>query len=190
MKINKLTNLDKILKSKGFEFDGLGLTTTENIVNTFTHPDLPNGTFIKVNGLVGSLATFAAAAQSITMGTNRELRSLVSIYNDINSLTNSQKLNIWNDLTSGSPIKISTNKGNNAGNIFLIWRITENTSLPIATVTDMKLTAITYYTQDNPNYLVNPSFDNTINIPGDTSVAGEENPIGLDFPSVNELLFK
>lgn len=99
--------------------------------------------------------------------TARKPLPLLTIYNAILALTSTQKTNIWNDLTSGSPVKISQDVGPNAASIFLLWRIASNISLPAATITDMKITAATYYVQDNPTYLVNPSFDNTINVPGD-----------------------
>lgn len=169
MNVNKLTNLDIQMKALGFTFDGLSLTNIENVLVTFTHPDLPIGTFIKVNGLVGLLATFAAAAQNIPMSADRIARSYFSIYNDIVALTNSQKTNIWDDLTSGSPIKLSQNTGPNSGFVFLLWRIASNASLPAATITDMKIAAATYYVQDNPRYLITPLFDATINIPGDVA---------------------
>lgn len=171
MNVNKLTNLDVQLKTKGFEFDGLALTTVENALTCFTHPDLPIGTFIKVDGLVGLLATIASAAQQIPMGADRSPRRLLDIYNAIVALNNTQKTNIWSDLTSGTPMKISTDTGPNATSIFLLWRIASNASLPTTTITDMRITAAAYYVQDNPYYLVNPTFDLTINIPGDEAIA-------------------
>jgi hypothetical protein len=91
-------------------------------------------------------------------------RSLFAIYNDLVALTVAQKTNVWTDLTSGSPQKI-TMTGNDT--VFLLWRIASNASLPAATITDMKLTAATYYVRDNPRYLVQPSFDSSINVAGD-----------------------
>jgi hypothetical protein len=93
-------------------------------------------------------------------------RTLLAIYNDLVALTGTQKTNIWTDLTSGSPVKISLDNGGNADSIFLLWRIASNASLPAATITDMKVTATAYYVQDVPNYLVHPGFDSTINVPG------------------------
>ncbi|RJQ24609.1 hypothetical protein C4577_07510 [Candidatus Parcubacteria bacterium] len=100
--------------------------------------------------------------------TERRARTLLAIYNDLNALSGAQKTAIWNDLTSGNPVKLSTNIGPAADGIFLIWRTAVNTTT--AFTADMKLTAATFYTRDNPNYLVNPSFDPSINIPGDELV--------------------
>lgn len=95
-----------------------------------------------------------------------KVRSLFAIYNDLVALSASQKTNVWNDLTSGSPPKILGDTGPASDSIFLLWRIASNSSLPAATITDMKLTAAAYYVRDNPRYLVAPAFDPSINISG------------------------
>lgn len=102
--------------------------------------------------------------------TERRIRTLLAIYNDINALSGAQKTAIWTDLMSGSPPKLSQNIGAAADAMFLIWRMTANVSMPAATIADMKLTAATMYVRDNPTYLVAPTFDNTINVPGDEAV--------------------
>lgn len=107
------------------------------------------------------------SAAVLTFFSRRKPVPLLTIYNAIVALTNAQKTAVWADLTSGSPVKISQDVGANAGALFLMWRLASNASLPAAVVIDMKLTAAAYYAQDNPTYLVAPTFDATINIPGD-----------------------
>jgi hypothetical protein len=94
-------------------------------------------------------------------------RSLYNIYTDIKGLNSTQKTNIWNDLNSGTPAKITLDLGPASMFIAMLWGFGhELTGLTAADLAIMKIMAATYYVWDNPNYLVNPSFDPSINVAG------------------------
>lgn len=94
-------------------------------------------------------------------------RTLIAIRADLASLTNTQKNNIWTDITSGSPPKWSTDAGSNAAALAVLTLLGASSTLSAADVLEAKLRGVAMYCQDNPTYLVNPSFDPTINVPGD-----------------------
>lgn len=117
---------------------------------------------------LGTVYTYDAINQLAVPVAARRLRTLLAIYQDFLSLTTGpQKVATWADLVSGSPVKISLDTGKNADSIFLLWRIASQTDFTAAITNDMKATAVAYYVQDNPLYLVNPVFAPTVNIPGD-----------------------
>lgn len=95
-------------------------------------------------------------------------RTLLAIYNDLNVLTVTQKNNIWNNLSAGTPKLYQTDKGTNAGAIgtldFLLGQTTANWNATDLISLKMRITM--NYVQDNPSYLVHPTFDSTINVPG------------------------
>ena len=116
----------------------------------------------------GTQYTYDAVNQLAVPVVKRRARTILAIYQDILSLTTGpQKVATWADLVSGSPVKISLDTGKNADSIFLLWRIVSQTDFSVSVTNDMKATAIAYYVQDNPIYLVNPPFAPTVNIPGD-----------------------
>jgi hypothetical protein len=92
-------------------------------------------------------------------------RSLLAIRADIVALTNAQKTAIWTALTTGSPPRWSTDVGPNAAALAVIQMLGSSGSLSAADVLEAKIRAATFYAQDNPAFLVHPSFDPTINVP-------------------------
>ena len=106
-------------------------------------------------------------AEVIAFLTVKTKRGLLAIITDLNALSGAQKTAVWSDITSGSPPKWATDTGPNAA--ALAWAPTLITlnGLTAANVLDLKIKAVAMYVQDNPNYLVHPSFDNTINISGE-----------------------
>ncbi len=93
-----------------------------------------------------------------------------AIYAALSTLTATQKTNIWTAFSAGSPALWSTDDGPNAGAIGIGFGIVANlaSAMTTAQLTDMKLRAVTAYVLDNPEWLVHPAFDATINLPGYT----------------------
>lgn len=92
-----------------------------------------------------------------------------TLITNIGALNNNQKNNIWTDFTTNK--RYQTDTGPNAGSLLLAAYLA-NTALIGGSPTDLlngKILAIALYVQDNPNYLVNPTFDSTINVPGTTA---------------------
>ncbi len=109
----------------------------------------------------------ATALAAINVNSSYSLRTILSIYNDLTALSAGQKTNVWTDLTSGSPAKIFTDAGPNAGSMLVLhWAATQS-GAGAAGITDAKVRAATLYVQDHPAYLVQPAFDATINVAGD-----------------------
>jgi hypothetical protein len=100
-------------------------------------------------------------------GRPRRPRVLYNIYQDVNALTGAQKTNIGADLFGGSPPRVSTDTGPNAPDLLIIWTMRQLTSLAVADKRLLETDAISIYVLDNPTYLVHPSFDPSINLPGD-----------------------
>lgn len=100
----------------------------------------------------------------------RFLRTLLSIYTDLLTLTdgvNGQKAKVWADLSSGTPAKYLTDAGADADGIACLDWAVRFSGLGVAAVTDAKLRLAAIYCRDNPNYLVHPTFDPSINVLGD-----------------------
>ncbi len=94
-------------------------------------------------------------------------RPLLAIYNDLNALTTPQKNAVWANFIAGSPPLWSTDDGVNAGSVMaLSVPAIDLTGLTVAVQTIARLKMVAAYVLDRPLYLVNPSFDPTINIPG------------------------
>lgn len=106
-------------------------------------------------------------ADVVAYRSQRKPRPLLTIYNAILALTGPQKLAIGADLFGASQ-KWAENVGINRAGMGVIYLITQ---LGLnATQTNLaKTMGAAMYVQDNPKYLLNPSFDPTINIPGDES---------------------
>lgn len=110
-------------------------------------------------------------------GRPRKTRRLYDIYTDLNPAAPSPKITaaqlntVWTDLTSGTPPKLSLDVGMNAASIFVMHFLGATVAgLTTAEKNEAKRRAIAFYCQDNVNYLVNPAFDPSINIPGDEVV--------------------
>ena len=108
-------------------------------------------------------------------GRARRLRPLWSIRGDVQALSTSQFGNVWADLsaavTGGPPRKYLTDYGVNAGPIFVFdWAL--YVSGPTAAQQRAgQISLAAMFVQDQPGYLVHPSFDTSINIPGDEPVS-------------------
>jgi hypothetical protein len=115
--------------------------------------------------------TQANSIASTWPNTDYTNQSLVNIYTAIQALTATQKTNISNDLFSGSPMKVLTDAGPNAASLAVLWYQTQTATLSTADKNLAKLLAAAMYVGDNPNYLVQPSFDTSINVPGLVAVS-------------------
>lgn len=93
-------------------------------------------------------------------------RTLLAIYTDLAALTSSQKLNVWADLSAGSPAKYLAYAGPEPGAIAALDWAVRFSGLGAVAVTDAKLRIAAIYVQGNPLYLVAPAFDPSINVPG------------------------
>lgn len=91
---------------------------------------------------------------------------LHALIGSLTALTSTQKKNISTDLFSGNPLKVLLDSGPNAAAIFAVYYSTQTATLSSADKNLAELFAAAMYVQDNPFYLVNPSFDPTINVPG------------------------
>lgn len=100
----------------------------------------------------------------------RVTRPLFDLVTALNGLNATQKTNISNDLFGGSPAKWTQATGENSSSILVIFTLTQTATLSTADKNLAKIHGTALYIQDYPNYLVNPSFDPTINVPGDQTV--------------------
>ena len=99
-----------------------------------------------------------------------QTRALVPIRNDLNALTLARRHAIFNDLWSipagQAETRLLLDNGPNAPAIWPHYMLNEIGILN-STQLDTNQTYVTcLYVQDLPFYLVNPSFDPTLNIPG------------------------
>jgi len=157
-----LTRADQRLKAAGFHFDGLGIVNAEG-TTTVTHADLSPGQWLRIDNPVEPLVQFKAFLDTISL-LARKPRSVQAIIADLVNpakLTREQKIAIRDDLTSGNPPKWRA-----AGP--MVWsqaagfRAADNGQQAVALAV-----AVAYYLLEFPDYLIHPSFDPTINIPGD-----------------------
>ncbi len=94
-------------------------------------------------------------------------RSLLAIYTDLQALSGAQKTAIWADFISGAPPKWSLDDGPLAGTVMACSiAAIDLTGLPVAVQTAARMKMVAAYVVDRPLYLVAPSFDGTIDIPG------------------------
>lgn len=119
--------------------------------------------------------TAAATGPQITQGNAlaagwsfapRKPRTITALFDAITALTTAQKTNIGNDLF-GASRKWSTNVGSNRSGMAVIYSQTLQGGITAANLAIYKSMGAAMYAQDNPEYLVNPTFDNSINVPGD-----------------------
>lgn len=128
-----------------------------------------NGDFVGVKDLAGKWVSRGGVPMPDSANVTflkRRLRSLLSLIADLNALSASKKNAIWTDISSGSPPKWSTDTGPNAAAIAVL-QLLATSGLSAADVLTAKVRGVAMYVQDNPKYLVNPSFDTSINVPGD-----------------------
>jgi len=89
-------------------------------------------------------------------------RAVHALFDALNALTNQQKNNIYDALyTPPNPLILSS-KGLNQQVCFALYVLQLQVNNPT------RLWGATFYTLDNPNFLIQPSFDPTINVPGTT----------------------
>jgi len=94
-------------------------------------------------------------------------RPLYAIYNDLVALTTTQQANIWADISSGTTPKYLIDAGRNTASLVVLdWAVRSSGAVG-ASLTAAKFRAVAMYVQDNPTYLVAPTFDATINVAGD-----------------------
>lgn len=89
----------------------------------------------------------------------RTARKWRAILNDLQALTNTQRTAIKTDLTNGTPAKWTTLTDDP-----VVWAVLGNAA---AATTQQLVAAVVQIILTNPTYLVQPTFDATINIPGD-----------------------
>lgn len=104
----------------------------------------------------------AIAPDPALVATERKPRLPRAILADLNALSAAQKTSIRNDLNSGTPPK---------------WQLAASPAVwacaPVfrnatgSLQTEAAMVAVAFYCIEVPNYLVQPAFDPTINIPGD-----------------------
>ena len=94
-------------------------------------------------------------------------RPLYAIYNDLVALTTTQQANIWADISSGTTPKYLLDAGPNTAALVVLDWVVRSSGAVGASLTAAKFRAVAMYVQDNPTYLVAPTFDATINVAGD-----------------------
>lgn len=153
---NRLARLDEAIRAVAPIFGVALLTETPPTVRIDFQP--------------AATAPQQTAANNLAAGwdwTARKPRTLYAIWQAINALTATQQNNVWTDITSGTPPKWATDTGPNAAAIMgLNWSATAS-GATTANLNDAKRRLVAMYCQDVPGYLVNPSFDATINVAGD-----------------------
>ena len=93
-------------------------------------------------------------------------KSMYSIATSIFGLSSSQKTNLISNLFGGNPALYQKDVGPNAAAISAVYASITNASGVASFNQAQQLIIAAMYTQDNPNYLVNPTFDPTINVSG------------------------
>lgn len=94
-------------------------------------------------------------------------RTLLAIYNDLQALTGTQQANVWADFTSGSPPRWATDSSPVAGSVMACSiPAIDLTGLAVTVQTKARMKMVAAYVVGNPLYLINPSFDPSINVPG------------------------
>ena len=94
-------------------------------------------------------------------------RPLYAIYNDLVALTTTQQANIWTDISSGTTPKYLIDTGRNTAALVVLDWVVRSSGATGAALTAAKFRAVAMYVQDNPTYLIAPTFDATINVAGD-----------------------
>ena len=170
-----LVRLTTAIKAQGIPIDGVADITLS------PPPYQPNwhvvtrgdGSIFRIDYQASATPAQIQQGDSITATFDlhdRGPRPLYAIYTDLQALSTTQKTEVWTDLTSGTPKKYFLDTGPNAAAIgALDWAATDSGATGAA-LTAARIRIAAFYVQDNPNYLVNPSFDPGINVPGDQNV--------------------
>lgn len=101
----------------------------------------------------------------------RRRRPLYAIHKDVSGLANDEISAISADLFGGDPPKVALDEGPNAPDLLTLRILRNSPGMPPAVKRECDMAAIAIYTQDNPNYLVNPPFAPNVNVPGDAPIA-------------------
>lgn len=97
-------------------------------------------------------------------GTSKLSKSVKQLYDEIQALSAGQKTNIWTDISTN--LKYFANGSFNEGSIATMHYAATFTGISGATLTAARSIIVALYVQDNPLYLINPTFDTSVNIPG------------------------
>src|SRR5215471_17477253 len=122
----------------------------------------------------GQVNTLGATVAAHVPAGPRKSRPLWAIRGDLQGLTTTQWTATWNDLSApvsgGPPRKYLGDYGVNAGTIFCYDHVIYVVGGTTAQVKAGQISLGACYVQDNPNYLVHPPWDFTINVPGDEPI--------------------
>lgn len=145
----------------GLPVDSIDGSPGAGTVTVFTTRDL---TTLEQSALASLVAAYD--------GRPRRKRPIYAILADVAALSASQQAAVWNDLTAGSPSKISADAGPNAAAILVLQFVSTSIGgLTNAEKNDGRRRAAAMYAQDVPAYLVHPPFDSGIAIAGDEPYA-------------------
>lgn len=118
------------------------------------------------------MAVTYASIDPATGATVGVQRRLLAIFNDLSALTAAQKTAVWADFTASVIVdgvtapRWSHDRSPDAGAIAAASIPAIDEGLTGATLTNARLKMVSIFVRANPLYLVNPSFDATINVPG------------------------
>ena len=143
--------------------DGLSLTDIQELPAPRTWPDGSTDVVLVAWPTTSGPYRYDAANQ---LAVQLVANSLLFLENSLKALTQAQKTAIWNDFTSGNPQKWSTDTGPNAPSIAICHLLGTSGTLNATDLSNCKMESVAFYVMDNPNYLVHPPFDPSINIPG------------------------
>jgi hypothetical protein len=99
-------------------------------------------------------------------------RPLYAIYSDLTALTAAQQTAVWTNisaLTNGVERYLFDTGPNTAAIVVMDWGVKSSGAVGAA-LTAARFRIVAMYVQDNPKYLVNPSFASTVNVPGDQPI--------------------
>jgi len=155
MKLDPTTYLDMELKRQGIPILGVSSTPTGWAVQYD-----PAATPAQIDQGNAVVAGFD--------GKWRQSRLIYDLYANIGALSAAQKQNAWSAATAGDPPLWAQDRGVNAADLHIIWLLATQLGV-VSTVTDKNICRqmlLAIYTQDNPYFLVQPSWDTSINVPG------------------------
>jgi hypothetical protein len=121
-------------------------------------PDAGTVTVRTTRDLTGPEETTLHGTVASYDGRPRRKRTLLVILTAIKALSSPKQTAVWNDVLSGTPPKWQTMSSDQA-----VWV----TAALATTTATQKQVAVAFFVRENVNYLVNPAFDPTINVPGD-----------------------
>jgi hypothetical protein len=170
-----LVRLDQALKAAGIPVDGeadisLSPPPYQSNWHVLTRRD---GVILRIDyqatATAAQIQQGDALAMTFDLG-DRGPRPLYAIYTDLQALSIAQKAEVWADLSSGQPKKYFLDAGPNAAAILVLDWAANDSGATGPALNGAKLRLMAFYVQDNPDYLVRPSFDPGIVIPGDQNV--------------------